>query len=129
MDTCCSKIFSIMDTKIRRIWLSYYNYFSSKVFKGKFSLPHIPDQSSNNAHMFYLVCNSQKDFLDSNSNSVNSRVLLLKKLLINIKYASGERTNTVKTRRTRSETTQRTVESFVSSSGTNNSGRRKLNFN
>ena len=35
----------------------------------------------------------------------------------NIKYASGERTNTVKTRRTRSETTQRTVESFVSSSG------------
>ena len=54
---------NLQDIQARRkeIWLSYYNYFSSKVFKGKLSLPHIPDQSSNNAHMFYLVCNSQKE--------------------------------------------------------------------
>ncbi len=31
------------------------------------------------------IINSQKDFLDSNSNSINSRILILKKLLINIK--------------------------------------------
>lgn len=54
---------NLQDIQARRkeIWLSYYNYFSSKVFEGKLSLPHIPDQSSNNAHMFYLVCNSQKE--------------------------------------------------------------------
>ena len=36
------------------------------------------------------IINSQKDFLDSNSNSLNSRVLLLKKLLINIKLFEEE---------------------------------------
>ena len=36
------------------------------------------------------IINSQKDFLDSNSNSINSRILLLKKLLINIKLFEEE---------------------------------------
>ena len=36
------------------------------------------------------LLNSQKDFLDSNSNSINSRILLLKKLLINIKLFEEE---------------------------------------
>ena len=36
------------------------------------------------------IINSQKDFLDSNSNSINSRILILKKLLINIKIFEEE---------------------------------------
>ena len=36
------------------------------------------------------IINSQKDFLDSNSNTINSRILLLKKLLINIKLFEEE---------------------------------------
>ena len=36
------------------------------------------------------IINSQKDFLDSNSNGINSRILLLKKLLLNIKIFEEE---------------------------------------
>lgn len=44
-----------------KVWLTYYRLLSEASNMGYFSLPLIPDYSSNNAHIFYIVCNSEAD--------------------------------------------------------------------
>jgi dTDP-4-amino-4,6-dideoxygalactose transaminase len=43
--------------KRKHIWEYYYNYLLPLQEKGHFKMPFIPDYATNNAHMFYLVCN------------------------------------------------------------------------
>lgn len=45
----------------REIWEQYREAFSPLEKKGLLKLPHIPAYATNNAHMFYLVCNSPSD--------------------------------------------------------------------
>lgn len=42
--------------KRKSIWNSYYSSFKAIEVSGKVKLPLIPDNSTNNAHIFYLVC-------------------------------------------------------------------------
>lgn len=42
----------------RRVWSRYATNLSDAAKRNCFKLPIIPDYASNNAHMFYLVCNS-----------------------------------------------------------------------
>lgn len=42
-------------------WNLYESLLKDLVKKGHFSLPDIPSYATNNAHMFYLVCASEKD--------------------------------------------------------------------
>jgi dTDP-4-amino-4,6-dideoxygalactose transaminase len=42
----------------KAIWNNYHDQLRSLETAGKIKLPLIPDYASNNAHMFYLVCNS-----------------------------------------------------------------------
>lgn len=42
------------------IWNSYYEFFSSKFYDKYINLPIIPQFATNNAHMFYIVCQSQE---------------------------------------------------------------------
>lgn len=44
--------------KRKYIWEYYYNTLIPLQEKGHFKMPFIPDYATNNAHMFYLVCNS-----------------------------------------------------------------------
>ena len=44
--------------KRKKIWNSYHNYLLSLEEEGLVNLPKIPDYATNNAHMFYLICNS-----------------------------------------------------------------------
>lgn len=46
-----------IQTKRKEIWMQYFNTFKALKNKG-IQLPLIPDFASNNAHMFYLVCNN-----------------------------------------------------------------------
>jgi dTDP-4-amino-4,6-dideoxygalactose transaminase len=50
-----------IQAKRKKIWNDYNTAFSVLKGKGFCRLPHIPDYASNNAHMFYLVCNSSDD--------------------------------------------------------------------
>ena len=45
----------------KQIWHAYYEGLKPLADKGFFHLPEIPDYATNNAHMFYLVCNSLED--------------------------------------------------------------------
>lgn len=47
--------------KRKKIWNSYYEKLSPLSKTGFFKLPNIPDYATNNAHMFYLVCNSLEE--------------------------------------------------------------------
>jgi dTDP-4-amino-4,6-dideoxygalactose transaminase len=49
---------SFIQKKRLEIWEYYYSYLSKLEEKGKLSLPKLPAYATNNAHMFYLVCNS-----------------------------------------------------------------------
>ncbi|HNW69195.1 MAG TPA: dTDP-4-amino-4,6-dideoxygalactose transaminase [Bacteroidales bacterium] len=44
--------------KRKQIWKQYYNGLKQLEEKGHIRLPIIPDYATNNAHMFYLVCNT-----------------------------------------------------------------------
>ena len=44
--------------KRKQLWNSYYQELKPLADKGFFTLLNIPDYATNNAHMFYLVCNS-----------------------------------------------------------------------
>jgi dTDP-4-amino-4,6-dideoxygalactose transaminase len=44
--------------KRSRLWNEYSRMLSPLAAAGHFSLPFLPEYASNNAHMFYLVCNS-----------------------------------------------------------------------
>ena len=53
-----------MDTiqaKRKTLWNEYYRLLKPLADKGCFRLPDIPDYATNNAHMFYLVCNSLEE--------------------------------------------------------------------
>lgn len=47
-----------IQTKRKQLWKKYYESLKPLADEGRFSLPDIPDYATNNAHMFYLVCNS-----------------------------------------------------------------------
>jgi dTDP-4-amino-4,6-dideoxygalactose transaminase len=49
-----------IQNKRSQIWYSYWEGLKSLKDNGVLKLPLLPDYSTNNAHMFYLVCNNQK---------------------------------------------------------------------
>jgi len=51
----------IIQKKRRKLWNRYYEHLSKNAAKGDFQLPNIPGFATNNAHMFYLVCNSLEE--------------------------------------------------------------------
>lgn len=55
-----AQIESIDDIQQKRklLWNKYYELLKPLADRGQFRLPDIPDYATNNAHMFYLVCNS-----------------------------------------------------------------------
>ena len=50
-----------IQTKRKLLWNKYYELLKPLAEKGCFCLPDIPDYATNNAHMFYLVCNSLEE--------------------------------------------------------------------
>jgi len=50
-----------IQAKRKSIWSSYYDKLKTLCKDGHFKLPYIPDNATNNAHMFYILCNSYKD--------------------------------------------------------------------
>ena len=50
-----------IQTKRKQIWNTYYEGLKPLADKGFFHLPEIPGYATNNAHMFYLVCNSLEE--------------------------------------------------------------------
>lgn len=50
----------------KALWNNYFNQLEILESQNKIILPHLPDFSTNNAHMFYFICNdseTQKDLL------------------------------------------------------------------
>ena len=43
------------------LWNKYYELLKPLAEKGMFTLPDVPDYATNNAHMFYLVCNNLEE--------------------------------------------------------------------
>ena len=56
----------------KALWNKYYELLKPLAEQGKFKLPDMPDYATNNAHMFYLVCNSLEE-----------RTALIKRLKVN----------------------------------------------
>lgn len=54
---------SLADIQERRrmLWRKYYELLEPLANQGYFSLPDIPSYATNNAHMFYLVCNNLEE--------------------------------------------------------------------
>ena len=50
-----------IQNKRKVLWNKYYELLKPLADKGYFSLPDIPDYATNNAHMFYLVCNNLEE--------------------------------------------------------------------
>ncbi len=50
-----------IENKRKIIWNQYYEGLKPLAGKGHFKLPHLPHYATNNAHMFYLVCNSLEE--------------------------------------------------------------------
>lgn len=50
-----------IQTKRKALWQRYYNNLKPLAEKGFFQLPEIPDYATNNAHMFYIVCNNLEE--------------------------------------------------------------------
>lgn len=50
--------------KRKELWYTYYSNLKPLEEAGKIKLPTIPDYATNNAHMFYIVCNNLKDRTD-----------------------------------------------------------------
>lgn len=50
-----------IQSKRKLIWNTYYNLLESLQTMGKIRLPYLPEYASNNAHMFYIVCNNLKE--------------------------------------------------------------------
>jgi dTDP-4-amino-4,6-dideoxygalactose transaminase len=44
--------------KRKQLWNKYYDLLKPLADEGQFRLPDIPEYATNNAHMFYLVCNN-----------------------------------------------------------------------
>ena len=58
---------AIIQKKRKALWQRYYNNLKSLADKGWFNMPDMPDYATNNAHMFYLVCNN----LDERTRLIN----------------------------------------------------------
>ena len=56
----CAQLENLDDIQQKRklLWQTYYELLKPLAEKGCFRLPDIPQYATNNAHMFYLVCNS-----------------------------------------------------------------------
>ncbi len=54
----------VIQTKRKQIWDRYYEGLSSLGATAKLELPHVPNYATNNAHMFYVVCNNLADRSD-----------------------------------------------------------------
>ena len=50
-----------IQNKRKALWKHYYSFLKPLADRDFFRCPDIPDYATNNAHMFYLVCNSLKD--------------------------------------------------------------------
>lgn len=50
-----------IQSKRRQLWEKYYELLKPLADKGYFQLLDMPDYATNNAHMFYLVCNSLEE--------------------------------------------------------------------
>ena len=50
-----------IQSKRRQLWEKYYETLKPLAGKEFFQLPDMPDYATNNAHMFYLVCNSLEE--------------------------------------------------------------------
>ena len=50
-----------IQNKRKVLWNRYYEKLEPLAAKGWFSLPNVPDYATNNAHMFYLVCNNLEE--------------------------------------------------------------------
>ena len=50
-----------IQTKRKQIWNTYFNYLKPLADKGMIQLPEIPDYATNNAHMFYIVCDTLEE--------------------------------------------------------------------
>ncbi len=47
-----------IQSRRKHIWNMYFENFSHLEKAGKLKLPHLPSYATNNAHMFYVMCNS-----------------------------------------------------------------------
>jgi len=58
-----AQIENIDDIQIKRkkIWNTYYEYLKPLSAKGCFTIPEIPVYATNNAHIFYMLCNSLEE--------------------------------------------------------------------
>jgi dTDP-4-amino-4,6-dideoxygalactose transaminase len=56
----CENIDDIQ-SKRKRLWNAYYKALKPLSDKGYFSLSLVPDYATNNAHMFYIVCNGLEE--------------------------------------------------------------------
>jgi len=50
-----------IQSKRKQIWNAYFDYLKPLSDKGMFRLPEIPAYATNNAHMFYIVCNKLEE--------------------------------------------------------------------
>ena len=50
-----------IQAKRKQIWNAYFEGLKPLAYKGHFRLSEIPEYATNNAHMFYLVCNSLEE--------------------------------------------------------------------
>ena len=50
-----------IQSKRKLLWGKYYEFLSPMAEHGCFRIPDIPDYATNNAHMFYIVCNSSEE--------------------------------------------------------------------
>ena len=51
----------LIQRKRLNIWRAYFNGLSPLANAGFFKLPNIPTYATNNAHMFYVICRSQRE--------------------------------------------------------------------
>lgn len=50
-----------IQAKRKRLWNKYYKLLKPLAEQGRFQLPVIPDDATNNGHLFYLVCKSLEE--------------------------------------------------------------------
>lgn len=50
-----------IQSKRKQLWNKYYELLKPLADEGRYHLPDIPDYATNNAHMFYLVCNNLQE--------------------------------------------------------------------
>jgi dTDP-4-amino-4,6-dideoxygalactose transaminase len=51
----------MIQNKRKQLWHTYYELLKPLADKGLFILPDLPSYATNNAHMFYLVCNNLEE--------------------------------------------------------------------